>query len=102
MRIATRARNDERSHGRARFERAAHGVADDLPRPRVEDGSQIDEAARNGDIGQIGDPELVGGILHAWSRKVVGYAVSRSLEARTAVAALKAALAARNPPQGCV
>jgi putative transposase len=41
-------------------------------------------------------------ILDAWSRKVVGYAVSRSLEARTAVAALKAALAARNPPQGCV
>ncbi|MGE7156734.1 IS3 family transposase [Methylorubrum rhodesianum] len=41
-------------------------------------------------------------ILDAWSRKAVGYAVSRSLEARTAVAALEAALAARSPPKGCV
>lgn len=41
-------------------------------------------------------------ILDAWSRKVVGYAVSRSLEARTAVAALRAAIAARTPPEGCI
>jgi len=30
-------------------------------------------------------------ILDAWSRKVVGYAISRSMDARIAVAALKAA-----------
>lgn len=41
-------------------------------------------------------------ILDAWSRKVVGYAISRSMDARIAVAALKAALHVRKPPAGCV
>ena len=41
-------------------------------------------------------------ILDAWSRKVVGYAISRSMEARVAVAALKAAIKGRNPPKGCI
>jgi putative transposase len=41
-------------------------------------------------------------ILDAWSRKVVGYAISRSMEARVAVAALRAALGARRPPRGCI
>ena len=41
-------------------------------------------------------------ILDAWSRRVVGYAVSRSIDARLAAAALKAAINARNPPRGCV
>jgi putative transposase len=31
-----------------------------------------------------------------------GYAISRSIDARLAVAALKAAISARNPPRGCV
>ena len=31
-------------------------------------------------------------ILDAWSRKVVGYAISRSMDARMAVAALKTAI----------
>ena len=31
-------------------------------------------------------------ILDAWSRRVVGYAISRSIDARVAVAALKAAI----------
>src|SRR5262249_51619728 len=34
-------------------------------------------------------------ILDAWSRRVVGYAISRSIDARLAVAALKAAISAR-------
>ena len=34
--------------------------------------------------------------------RVVGYAISRSIDARLAVAALKAAISARNPPRGCV
>ena len=41
-------------------------------------------------------------ILDAWSRRVVGYAVSRSIDARLAAAALKAAINARNPSRGCV
>ena len=41
-------------------------------------------------------------ILDAWSRRVVGYAISRSIDARLAVAALKAAVSARDPPRGCV
>lgn len=41
-------------------------------------------------------------ILDAWSRRVVGYAISRSIDARIAVAALKAAVRARHPPCGCI
>jgi putative transposase len=41
-------------------------------------------------------------ILDAWSRRVVGYAISRSIDARLAVAALKAAVSARDQPRRCV
>jgi putative transposase len=41
-------------------------------------------------------------ILDAWSRRVVGYAISRSIDARLALAALKAAIGARKPPRGCM
>ena len=41
-------------------------------------------------------------ILDAWSRRVVGYAIGRSIEARLAVAALKAATERRHPPLGLV
>ena len=41
-------------------------------------------------------------ILDAWSRRVVGYAISRSIDARLAVAALKAAIQSRQPPKGCI
>jgi transposase InsO family protein len=41
-------------------------------------------------------------ILDAWSRKVVGYAISRSMDDRIAVAALKAAIRNRAPPKGCI
>ena len=41
-------------------------------------------------------------ILDAWSRRVVGYAISRSIDARLAIAALKAAIRARQPPRGCI
>ena len=41
-------------------------------------------------------------VLDAWSRKVVGYAISRSMDARIAVAALKVAIRNRAPPEGCV
>jgi transposase InsO family protein len=41
-------------------------------------------------------------ILDAWSRRVVGYAISRSIDARLAIAALKSAIRERNPPKGCI
>jgi transposase InsO family protein len=41
-------------------------------------------------------------ILDAWSRRVVGYAISRSIDARLTIAALKAAVRSRAPPAGCV
>lgn len=41
-------------------------------------------------------------ILDAWSRKVVGYAIDRSIDARLAMAALKVALESRRPPPGLI
>jgi putative transposase len=41
-------------------------------------------------------------ILDAWSRAVVGYAISRSIDARLTIAALKVAIERRKPPAGCV
>ena len=41
-------------------------------------------------------------ILDAWSRKVVGHAISRLMDARIAVAALKVAIRSRVPPKGCI
>jgi len=40
-------------------------------------------------------------ILDAWSRRVVGYAISRSIDARLTIAALAAAIERRRPPAGC-
>ena len=40
--------------------------------------------------------------LDAWSRRVVGYAVSCRIDARLTIAALRAALALRQPPPGCI
>ena len=41
-------------------------------------------------------------ILDAWSRRVVGWALGRRIDADLALAALEAAIAAREPPPGCV
>jgi len=41
-------------------------------------------------------------ILDAWSRRVVGYAISPRIDARLALAALRAAIQTRRPPPGCV
>lgn len=46
----------------------------------------------------IGGFAYVAIILDAWSRKVVGYAIGRSIEARLAVAALRIAIERRHPP----
>jgi putative transposase len=41
-------------------------------------------------------------ILDAWSRRTVGYAISRSIDVRLTLAALNAAIERRKPPPGCV
>jgi len=41
-------------------------------------------------------------ILDAWSRRVVGYALSRQMGARLTMAALAAGIDGRKPPPGCV
>jgi putative transposase len=41
-------------------------------------------------------------ILDAWSRRVVGYALGRTLEIRLSLAALSAAIDNRKPPRGCI
>jgi putative transposase len=41
-------------------------------------------------------------ILDAWSRRVVGYGISRSIDTRLTMAALKAAIHARQPPPGYI
>ena len=41
-------------------------------------------------------------ILDGWSRRVVGYAVSRQMDVRLTLAALRAAVADRQPPPGCI
>lgn len=41
-------------------------------------------------------------ILDAWSRRVVGYAIGRRIDARLTLAALRAAITSREPPPGCI
>ena len=41
-------------------------------------------------------------ILDAWSRRVIGYAVSRQIDTKLTIAALRAALRNRRPPPGCI
>lgn len=41
-------------------------------------------------------------ILDAWSRRVVGYAIGRRIDARLTLAALRVAIASRTPSPGCI
>ena len=41
-------------------------------------------------------------ILDAWSRRAIGYAISRSIDVRLTLAALNAAIERRQPTPGCV
>ena len=58
-RAAALDRRHERCKGEPGIDPPAERVAHDASRPRIHDRSQIDEAAEDGDVGQIGDPELV-------------------------------------------
>lgn len=51
-------------------------------------------------VAMIGGFAYVAIILDAWSRRVVGYAISRSIDARLALAALNVAIERRNPSRG--
>jgi putative transposase len=59
-------------------------------------------------VADITDVTIVGGfayvavILDAWSRLVVSYAISHSIDARMALTALSIAIEKRQPPPGCV
>jgi transposase InsO family protein len=50
----------------------------------------------------IGGFAYVAVVLDAWSRRVVGYAISRSIDVRLTLAALAAAIEGRKAPTGCV
>ena len=41
-------------------------------------------------------------VIDAWSRRIAGWAISRSIDTRLALAALEAAIGSRQPPDGCV
>jgi hypothetical protein len=41
-------------------------------------------------------------ILDAWSRRVIGYAISRSINARLAVGGPERGATSRQPPEGCI
>jgi putative transposase len=41
-------------------------------------------------------------ILDAWSRRAIGYAISRSIDVRLTLAALNTAVERRKPPPGCI
>ena len=41
-------------------------------------------------------------IMDAWSRRIVGYAIGRRIDARLTLAALATAIEGRNPPVGCI
>jgi len=41
-------------------------------------------------------------IMDAWSRRIVGYAIGRRIDARLTLAALDTAIAVRHPPPGCI
>ena len=75
----------------------------DLARDRILDGPNQVWVADITYIAIAAGFVYMAAILDAWSRRVVGICVSsRSIDARLAVAALKAAIRARQPPKGCI
>ncbi|MGD1213320.1 MAG: DDE-type integrase/transposase/recombinase, partial [Candidatus Acidiferrales bacterium] len=74
----------------------------DLARDRILDGPNQVWVADITYIAIAAGFVYMAAILDAWSRRVVGYAIGRSIDARLAVAALKAAIRARQPPKGCI
>ena len=53
-------------------------------------------------IAILGGFVYLAAIMDAWSRRIVGYALGRRIDARLTLAALTTAIEHRNPPAGCV
>ena len=53
-------------------------------------------------VAVLGGFVYLAAILDAWSRKVIGYAISRSMDARITGAALQVAIRNRTPLEGCI
>ena len=53
-------------------------------------------------IAILGGFVYLAAIMDAWSRRIVGYALGRRIDARLTLAALTTAIEGRNPPPGCV
>ena len=90
---------------RKRFVATKRPRRSDLPRPRPPQDPRRPDQVWVADITYIAIAVgfvYMAAILDAWSRRVVGYAISRSIDARLAVAALKAAIRVRQPPKGCI
>ena len=58
-RLASGSRRSECGQSEPRVDVPANRIADDAPRPGIDNGRQIDEADRDGDVSDVGDPELV-------------------------------------------
>ena len=53
-------------------------------------------------IAILGGLVYLAAIMEAWSRRIVGYALGRRIDARLTLAALTTAIEGRHPPPGCV
>lgn len=53
-------------------------------------------------VGVRGGFAYVAVVLDAWSRRVIGHAIGRSIDVRLTLGALRAALEGRCPPPGCI
>ena len=53
-------------------------------------------------IAILGGFVYLAAIMDAWSRRIVGYALGRRIDARLTLAALTTAIEGRNPPPGCI
>ena len=53
-------------------------------------------------IAILGGFVYLAAIMDAWSRRIVGYAIGRRIDARLTLAALATAIERRNPPAGCI
>ena len=53
-------------------------------------------------IAILGGFVYLAAIMDAWSRRIVGYALGRRIDARLTLAALTTAIEGRHPPPGCV
>src|SRR5512139_2277530 len=60
----------ERGNGEPCVDRAADGITYDPTGPGIEDCSQIHEAGRDCDIGDVGHPELVGAVWRRVLREI--------------------------------